>query len=177
MQDDVETLRRIPIVILSVAETSRRKVYVFSLQEKFFQKSIAVRLIGHLCLFFYDILYSTNEKGDKKMKIYNSFEDRKAHLTDECIEKCCKIATQGTAASFYVCKSAKSDSRYVYFSIDSALYVVRISDHMPKVIHFDRQIIVTPSTRNRKVVAALKHAVVTLCAKRMRYLLSTVATA
>ena len=111
------------------------------------------------------------------MKIYNSFEDRKAHLTDECIEKCCKIATQGTNAEFHICQSAISDSRYVYFSIDTAMYVVRISDHTPKVVHFDKQVIVTPSTRNKKIIAALKTAVSTLRSKRMKYLLATVAIA
>lgn len=111
------------------------------------------------------------------MKIYNSFEDRKAHLTDECIEKCCRIATQGTNAEFRIFQSAKSDSRYVYFSIESAMYVVRISDHSPKVFYFDRQVIVTPSTKNRKIVAALRNAVATLRSKRMNYLLSAVAVA
>lgn len=111
------------------------------------------------------------------MKIYNSFEDRKARLTDECIEKCCKIATQGTNAEFRICRSAKSDSRYVYFSMDSAMYVVRISDHSPKVFYFDKQVTITPSTRNRKIVAALRNAVAVLRSKRMKYLLSVIAVA
>ena len=111
------------------------------------------------------------------MKPRKNFEDRKAHLTDECIEKCCRIATQGTNAEFRIFQSAKSDSRYVYFSMDSAMYVVRISDHSPKVFYFDRQVIVTPSTKNRKIIAELRTAVKKMQTKRINYLFRMVAAA
>lgn len=111
------------------------------------------------------------------MKPHKNFEDRKAHLTDECIEKCCRIATQNTNADFYIRQSAKSDSRYVYLFTETTRYVVRISDHLPNVFYFDRQVIVTPSTKNRKVVATLKNAVKKLQTKRINYLFRMVAAA